>query len=196
MFGLKLPTDPRWVAIAEKNIAEVLIDHAWCEQKAASSAISMIVKYPHLPKLVKTMTELVKEEWSHFERVLLEIEKRGYQLGPQRVDEYALELLKYELKGGSITDRLTDKLLINGLIEARSCERFKLLSQEVADESLKEFYRELMISEAGHYRTFLDLAKEYAPEEKVKLRWNQLLEIEAHIINNLSLTLRGDRVHG
>ena len=194
MLGLKLPTDPRWVEIAEKNIEEILVDHAWCEQKAASAAISMIVKYPHLESLVATMSALVKEEWSHFERVLQELEKRGYKLGPQRVDEYAQELMKHELKGGSINDRLADKLLINGLIEARSCERFKLLSEEVSDPELREFYRELMISEAGHYRTFLDLAKEYAPAEKVKARWSQLLEIEASIIDGLKL--RGDRVHG
>ncbi len=194
MLGLKLPTDPRWVKIAEKNIEEILIDHAWCEQKAASSAISLIVKYPHLDDLVATMSALVKEEWSHFERVLKELEKRGYKLGPPRVDEYAQELIKHELKGGSINDRLVDKLLTNGLIEARSCERFKLLSEEVSDLKLREFYRELMISEAGHYRTFLDLAKQYSPEEKVKARWAQLLDIEAEIIRNLNQ--RGDRVHG
>jgi tRNA-(ms[2]io[6]A)-hydroxylase len=193
MLGLKLPTDPRWVDIAEKNIAEILIDHAYCEQKAASNGISLIVQFPERTKLVDTMTEVVAEEWNHFERVLAELKKRGYQLGHKRSDEYAVRLGKLERKGGRIEQQLMDKLLISALIEARSCERFRLLSENIADESLKAFYHELMISEAGHYRTFLDLAKEYMPAEVVRQRWEELLQAESEII--ASLDIRGDRMH-
>ncbi|MDJ1470558.1 tRNA-(ms[2]io[6]A)-hydroxylase [Cytophagaceae bacterium DM2B3-1] len=193
MLGLKLPTDPRWVNIAEKNIDEILIDHAYCEQKAASNGISLIVQFPERTKLVDTMTEIVAEEWNHFERVLAELKKRGYHLGHKRSDEYAVRLGKLERKGGRIEQQLMDKLLISALIEARSCERFRLLSENIADESLKEFYYELMVSEAGHYRTFLDLAKEYMPAETVKQRWEELLQAEAEIISTLEI--RGDRMH-
>ncbi|MDJ1481636.1 tRNA-(ms[2]io[6]A)-hydroxylase [Cytophagaceae bacterium YF14B1] len=193
MLGLKLPTDPRWVNIAEKNIDEILIDHAYCEQKAASNGISLIVQFPERTKLVDTMTEIVAEEWNHFERVLAELKKRGYNLGHKRSDEYAVRLGKLERKGGRIEQQLMDKLLISALIEARSCERFRLLSENITDESLKEFYYELMISEAGHYRTFLDLAKEYMPAETVKQRWEDLLQAEAEIISTLEI--RGDRMH-
>ncbi|MDJ1502558.1 tRNA-(ms[2]io[6]A)-hydroxylase [Xanthocytophaga agilis] len=193
MLGLKLPTDPRWVNIAEKNIDEILIDHAYCEQKAASNGISLIVQFPERTKLVDTMTEIVAEEWNHFERVLAELKKRGYHLGHKRSDEYAVRLGKLERKGGRIEQQLMDKLLISALIEARSCERFRLLSENIADESLKEFYYELMVSEAGHYRTFLDLAKEYMPSETVKQRWEELLQAEAEIISTLEI--RGDRMH-
>jgi tRNA 2-(methylsulfanyl)-N6-isopentenyladenosine37 hydroxylase len=193
MLGLKLPTDPRWVNIAEKNIEEILIDHAFCEQKAASNGISLIVQFPERPKLVEVLTDIVAEEWSHFERVLEELKKRGYHLGRKRADEYAVALNKLERKGGAIERQLMDKLLISALIEARSCERFKLLSQHIADDDLKKFYYELMISEAGHYTTFLELAKEYMPEETVKERWEELLQAEAEIMK--SLEIRGDRMH-
>ncbi len=193
MLGLKLPTDPRWVNIAEKNIEEILVDHAYCEQKAASNGISLIVQFPERRRLVDTMTEVVAEEWNHFERVLAELKKRGYALGHKRSDEYAVRLGKLERKGGRIEQQLMDKLLISALIEARSCERFKLLSENISDETLKDFYQELMISEAGHYRTFLDLAKEYMPAETVKNRWEELLQAEAEII--ATLEVRGDRMH-
>lgn len=193
MLGLKLPTDPRWVNIAEKNIEEILIDHAYCEQKAASNGISLIVHFPERRKLVEVCTEIVAEEWSHFERVLEKLKERGYHLGPKRRDDYAVALNKLERKGGAIERQLMDKLLISALIEARSCERFKLLSENIADEDLKKFYYELMVSEAGHYTTFLELAKEYMPEEIVKERWQELLQEEAEIIR--SLEIRGDRMH-
>lgn len=193
MLGLKLTTDPRWVDIAEKNIGEILIDHAYCEQKAASNGISLIVRFPERTKLVAVMTELVAEEWQHFERVLAELTKRGYGLGRQRADQYAVQLNKLERKGGPIEQQLMDKLLISALIEARSCERFRLLSLHVTDENLRDFYHELMVSEAGHYRTFLDLAKEYMPAETVRQRWNELLDAEAHIV--ASLEIRADRMH-
>ena len=193
MLGLKLPTDPRWVNIAEKNIGEILVDHAYCEQKAASSCISLIVQYPEKKKLVDILTPVVAEEWSHFERVLEELNKRGYNLGRQRADAYVNELQKHIRKGGSPEQQLTEKLLLNALIEARSCERFRLLSQHIADEELRKFYYELMVSEAGHYTNFINLAMEYAPEETVKKRWNELLETEANIMQELEL--RGDRMH-
>lgn len=193
MLGLKLPTDPRWVEIAAQNLEEILVDHAYCEQKAASTGISMILQYPEKEKLVRVMTELVAEEWSHFTMVLKELERRGYKLGNQRKDEYAVELLNTIRKGGHKDRQLLDKLLVNALIEARSCERFKMLSEKVEDPELSKFYYELMVSEAGHYRTFIDLAKEYLPEKEVKERWQELLNFEKELIKRLAI--RQDRVH-
>lgn len=193
MLGLKLPTDPRWVNIAEKNIEDILVDHAYCEQKAASTCISLIIQFPEREKLVETLSPIVTEEWAHFRMVLRELNKRGYKLGPRRIDHYVVELFKLERKGNKIERQLMDKLLISAMIEARSCERFKLLSEQIKDEDLKKFYHELMISEAGHYVTFVDLAKEYMPEEEVKERLQEMLQEEATIIQNLDI--RGDRVH-
>jgi len=193
MLGLKLPTDPRWVNIAEKNLDEILIDHAYCEQKAASSCISLIVQFPEQEKLVEMLTAVVAEEWEHFQRVLQQMGKRGYQLGKQRTDYYVAELNKHLRKGGSREQQLMEKLLLNALIEARSCERFKTLSENINDLELREFYHELMVSEAGHYRNFLELAKEYMPSEVVMKRWKELLEIEAKIMKQLEV--RGDRMH-
>ena len=193
MLGLKLSTDPRWVDIAGKNISEILTDHAWCEQKAASAGISLIVLHPDKQELVNAMRLLVNEEWNHFERVLDEITSRGLTLGPARKDEYVIQLNKLERGGGSIERRLMDRLLINALIEARSCERFKLLHQHIEDPGLKNFYYELMVSEAGHYRTLLDLAKLYNNPETVKNRWEEMLVAEAEIM--ASLEIRADRVH-
>lgn len=192
-LGLELPTDPRWVNIAEKNIREILVDHAYCEQKAASSCISLIVQYPEKEKLIETLTPVVTEEWNHFERVMAELRKRGYSLGHQRKDEYVEALWKLIRKGGSREQQLMEKLLMNALIEARSCERFKLLWKNIPDKELAEFYYELMVSEAGHYKNFLKLAKEYMPEDIVNKRWNELLEQEAVIVKNLDV--RGDRMH-
>ena len=192
-LGLELPTDPRWTGIAQKNLKDILIDHAYCEQKAASSCISLIVQHPEREKLVDTLTPLVKEEWGHFERVLGELKKRGYSLGPQRKDEYVEELTKFMMKGGSREQHLGEKLLLNALIEARSCERFKILWKTIPDPDLAEFYHELMISEAGHYKTFLHLAKEYLPDEVVMKRWEEWLEHEAEIMKRLEV--RGDRIH-
>lgn len=193
MLNLKLPTDPRWVDAALDNIEQILVDHAYCEQKAASSCISLIVQFPEKEKLVEVLTPVVAEEWEHFERVLAELKARGFKLGKQRVDEYVVQLVKNERKGGAIERQLMDKLLINALIEARSCERFKLLSKNIGDEGLSKFYHELMISEAGHYRNFLDLAKEYMPSDIVDSRWKELLDIEAEIIRGLEI--RSDRMH-
>ncbi len=193
MLGLKLPTDPRWVDIASKNIEDILVDHAYCEQKAASSCISLIVLFPDKERLVEVLTPVVAEEWAHFELVLAQLKKRGFKLGRQRVDEYVQALSKHERKGDKLNRQLMDKLLINALIEARSCERFKLLYEHLKDKELKRFYYDLMISEAGHYKNFLELAKMYMPEEIVKDRWQDLLVIEADIIRNLEM--KQDRMH-
>lgn len=192
-LGLELPTDPRWINIAEKNIQEILVDHAYCEQKAASTGISLIVQYADKEKLVDMLTPLVAEEWSHFERVMEELRKRGYTLGAKRKDQYVEALQGILKKGGSRDQQLVEKLLMNALIEARSCERFKILWKNIGDESLSKFYYELMVSEAGHYKGFLQLAKEYLPEEQVNQRWKELLEQEAEIVKNLEV--RGDRMH-
>lgn len=193
MLGLKLATDPYWVNIAEKQIDEILIDHAYCEQKAASTCISLIVNFPDRKELVEEVTPIVAEEWGHFRKVLKELKKRGYEFGPNRSDNYVTELLKFQRKGGRVEDRLMDRLIINAMIEARSCERFRLLSLHITDESLKPFYHEFMVSEAGHYRTFLDLAETYCPKEEVRTRWKEMIEFETEIMKKREL--RGDRMH-
>jgi len=193
MLGLKLPTDPRWVNLAEMDLQEILTDHAYCEQKATTSCISLIQQYPERTEMVNALAPIVTEEWGHFRLVLQELEKRSLQLGPQRKDEYVNALLKFQKKDGSRENRLVEKLLVCALIEARSCERFRLLSLEISDDNLKEFYHKFMVSEAGHYRLFIDLAKTYGDEEKVKIRWQEYLDHEAEILKNLEL--RGDRMH-
>lgn len=193
MLGLQLPTDPRWADLAKKTIAEILIDHAYCEQKAASSCISLIVSYPDKEKLVEVLTPVVAEEWGHFERVMEKMKQRNIPFGKKRKDEYVEKLLLLRKKGGTREQQLVEQLLINAIIEARSCERFKLLSQNIADEDLKKFYYELMVSEANHYVNFVELAKEYMPETYVKNRLKELLEQEAEIMQNLAI--RGDRMH-
>jgi tRNA-(ms[2]io[6]A)-hydroxylase len=193
MLGLKLPTDPRWVNLAEKSLEEILTDHAYCEQKAATSCITLIQGWPEKDRMVRELAPIVTEEWGHFRQVLREMDNRGLKLGPQRKDEYVNQLLKFQKSGGSKDDRLLEKLLTFALIEARSCERFRLLSLHISEDELKSFYHSFMVSEAGHYRLFLDLAKEYAEEDRVKTRWQEYLEHEAGIIANL--TPRGDRMH-
>jgi tRNA-(ms[2]io[6]A)-hydroxylase len=190
MLGLKLPTDPRWINIAEKNIEDILVDHAYCEQKAASTGISLIIQFPEREKLVEVVSPIVAEEWTHFRMVLNELKKRGFKLGPKRVDQYVVELFKLERKGDKIERQLMDKLLISALIEARSCERFRILSENIMDEGLKEFYHELMVSEAGHYITFVDLAKEYMPANEVKQRLDEMLVEEAKIIEMVGTRAR------
>jgi tRNA-(ms[2]io[6]A)-hydroxylase len=193
MLGLQLPTDPRWVNLAEKSLEEVLTDHAYCEQKAATSCISLIQMYPEHMRLVEDLAPIVTEEWGHFRQVLAELKKRNLKLGRQRKDLYVNALLESQKKGGSPADRLLEKLLTCAMIEARSCERFRLLSLQLQEEDLKKFYHHFMVSEAGHYRLFIDLAKFYCDEDKVKVRWQEYLEKEAEIIQ--SLELRGDRMH-
>ena len=193
MLGLQLPTDPRWVNLAEMGLEEILTDHAYCEQKAATSCISLIQMYPEREELVESLSPIVTEEWGHFRQVLAEMKKRGLKLGKQRKDLYVNQLLKVQKKGGSLEDRLIEKLLVCAMIEARSCERFRLLSLHISDDDLKEFYHHFMVSEAGHYRMFIDLAKRYGGEERVKQRWAEFLDEEAKIM--ASLETRGDRMH-
>lgn len=192
-LGLELPTDPRWVNIAQMRIRDILIDHAWCEQKAASSCISLIVHYSQKTQLVDVLTPIVAEEWGHFQRVLKELKKRNIRLGNQRKDLYVLGVKKILVEKGDAQAVFLDKLLFCALIEARSCERFKLLSENISDDHLKKFYRELMISEAGHYRTFIALAETYLPAERVRTRWKEILAAEAEIMKGLEV--RGDRMH-
>ena len=194
MLGLKLQTDPRWVNIAEKNLQEILTDHAFCEQKAASTAISFIVQYPELSDLVKEMATIAQEEMSHFEMVHDIILKRNMMLGRERKDDYVRNLHQFFPKGGSRIDQLVNKLLYAALIEARSCERFRLLSEFLSDTSLKSFYRKLMVSEANHYTLFLKLARKYGENlEKVNKKWEQLLFFEASLIKKLG---KKETIHG
>lgn len=193
MLGLKMATDPRWVNIAEKSIEEILTDHAFCEQKAASSGISLIVRYPERSEMVEEVTAVVAEEWGHFRKVLKELNKRGHSLGPQRKDEYVGALLKIKKHSNDRDKNLVEDLLVCAMIEARSCERFRLLSLHISDPALKSFYHEFMVSEAGHYRMFLDLACKYRPEAEVKARWQEFLDAEAAIL--AAMELRGDRMH-
>jgi tRNA-(ms[2]io[6]A)-hydroxylase len=193
ILGLHLPTDPRWVDLAGISLQDILTDHAYCEQKAATSCISLIQRYSDKDKLVQELSPIVTEEWGHFRLVLAELEKRNLKLGKQRKDEYVNELLKFEIKGGNEEDRLLDKLLICALIEARSCERFKRLSEGLNDEYLCNFYRRFMESEAGHYRLFIELAETYIEKNKVRKRWQEWLAYEAGVMERLEV--RGDRMH-
>ncbi|WP_420575134.1 tRNA-(ms[2]io[6]A)-hydroxylase [Kordia sp.] len=193
MLGLKLPTDPRWVNIAEKNIEEILTDHAFCEQKAASTAISLIVSFPEYPELVEAMIALVKEEMSHFKMVHDKIIARGWTLGRDRKDEYVSKLLQFFPKGGSRTTQLVHRLLYAALIEARSCERFKLLSENMNDQELATFYKNLMVSEANHYTMFLGFARQYGDRTEVDKKWQSLLDFEAEIMKDLS---KKETMHG
>lgn len=193
ILGLQLPTDPRWVDLAGKSMEDMLTDHAYCEQKAAISCISLIQRYPEKERLVKELSPIVTEEWGHFRLVLQELEKRDLKLGKQRKDEYVNKLIEFQRKGGNQSDRLLDQLLTMALIEARSCERFKRLSEGLNDEYLRKFYRRFMESEAGHYTLFINLAETYIDKEKVRARWAEWLEFEAGVINHLEV--RGDRIH-
>jgi len=193
MLGLKLPSDPRWVNIAEKNLEEILSDHAFCEQKAASTAISLIVSFPEYTDLVKEMIGLVEEEMSHFKMVHDLILERGFTLGRDRKDTYVSKLLQFFPKGGSRTTQLVHRLLLAALIEARSCERFRLLSEYLEDKKLAKFYRKLMISEANHYTSFLGFARQYGDRDDVDQKWESLLEYEAEIMKSLSIS---ESIHG
>ena len=193
MLGLKLPTDPRWVNIVEKNIEDILTDHAYCEQKAASTAISLIVSFPEYTELVQEMILLVKEEISHFKMVHDKILANGWILGRDRKDAYVLKLITFFPKGGSRTTQLVHRLLYAALIEARSCERFRLLSEELKDKELAEFYRSLMVSEANHYTMFLGFARQYGNREDVDKKWQELLDFEADIMKDLGTN---ETIHG
>ena len=193
ILGLQLPTDPRWVNLAEISLAEILTDHAWCEQKAANTCISLIQRYSDRKKLVEELSPIVTEEWGHFRLVLAEINKRKLKLGKQRKDEYVNALLLFQRKGGHIDDRMLDQLLTMALIEARSCERFKRLSEGLNDAYMQKFYRRFMESEAGHYTLFIELSETYIDKEKVRRRWKEWLDYESEIMTKLEV--RGDRIH-
>jgi tRNA-(ms[2]io[6]A)-hydroxylase len=194
MLGLKLETDPRWVNIVEKNIEEILTDHAYCEQKAATNAISILISFSYHSDLVDEMLKIAKEELTHFEMVHQKIKERGLKLGFERKDEYVGELYKFMRKGHNQKIVFIDRMLFSALIEARSCERFKLLSEQINDEDLKLFYNELMISEAGHYTLFIGFARKYGSEvEDVDARWQQWLNYEAELLKNYG---KKETIHG
>ena len=193
ILGLQLPTDPRWVNLAEIELEEILTDHAYCEQKAATTSISLIQRYPDRVEMVEELSPIVTEEWGHFRMVLAELKKRNLHLGKQRKDEYVNKLLSFQKKDGSVEDRLLDRLLTMALIEARSCERFKRLSEGLDDEYMRNFYRKFMESEAGHYTLFINLAELYLPKQKVRKRWNEWLQFEKGVME--SAEVRGDRIH-
>jgi tRNA-(ms[2]io[6]A)-hydroxylase len=193
ILGLQLATDPRWVDLANLSIEEILTDHAFCEQKAATTCITLITKYSDRTRLVSELAPIVTEEWGHFRMVLAELEKRGLKLGRQRKDEYVNHLIAFQRKGGDFEERFLDQLLTMAMIEARSCERFKRLSEGLPDEYLRNFYRRFMESEAGHYHLFINLAETYLGKEKVKKRWAEWLIYEAGLMKNMEV--RGDRIH-
>lgn len=194
MLGLKLETDHRWIKLVESNISEILTDHAWCEQKAASNAISIIVGWSEHANLVDTMLSIAKEELTHFEMVHNKIKERGFQLGMERKDDYVNDLYKFMRKGYKRNIVLIDRLLFAAMVEARSCERFRILSEQIGDEDLRNFYRDLMISEANHYATFLGFARKYGSNtEDVNKRWQQWLDYEAEVIRNYS---KKETMHG
>ncbi len=193
MLGLKLPTDPRWVNIVEKNIEEILTDHAYCEQKAASTAISLIVSFPEYTELVQEMILLVEEEMSHFKMVHDKILEHGWIMGRNRKDHYVSKVTRFFPKGGSRTTQLIHRLLYAALIEARSCERFRLLSEQLEDKKLAYFYRKLMISEANHYAMFLNFARKYGERTEVDEKWQALLSYEAEIMKLLG---KEETIHG
>ncbi|MFT6838132.1 MAG: tRNA-(ms[2]io[6]A)-hydroxylase [Sediminicola sp.] len=193
MLGLKLETDPRWVDIVESNIEEILTDHAWCEQKAATNAITIIIQNPEHTDLVTDLLTLAQEELQHFEMVHELIKKRGYTLGRERKDSYVNELFKFMIKGGTHQQSLVDRLLFSAMIEARSCERFKLLSTKIKDPELAKFYHDLMISEAGHYTTFIGFARQNGEGLDVNKRWAELIKFEGEVIKNYG---KSETIHG
>ncbi|MFT4522884.1 MAG: tRNA-(ms[2]io[6]A)-hydroxylase [Bacteroidia bacterium] len=193
MLGLKLATDPRWVNIAEKNIEEILTDHAFCEQKAATSGISIIVKFSDYQDIVDQVSPIVAEEWGHFRKVLKELKSRGFDLGKCRKDDYVVKLQSFVRKGGSRMQQVVESLLVCAMIEARSCERFRLLSLHISDDTLKDFYHEFMVSEAGHYKLFIELAEKYSSKEYARNRWQEYVDFEAEMI--ATLEYRSDRMH-
>lgn len=193
MFRLQLPTDPRWANVAEGNLEEILTDHAWCEQKAASNAIMLITMIPEEEEIVTELLEIAQEEMEHFQQVHEIIKKRGYTFGPTRKDDYVNDLLKFIPKGLSRTEFIVERMLLAAMIEARSCERFKVLTENIDDQELVDFYRELMISEANHYTAFIGYARKMMDEEKVNKRWEEWLAYEAKVIASYG---DKERIHG
>lgn len=193
MFKLKLLTDPRWANIAEGNLEEILTDHAWCEQKATTNAITLITMLPEYPEIITELLNIAKEELEHFQMVHEIIKKRGYEFGRERKDDYVGELIKFIRHGGTRDERIIDRMLFAAMIEARSCERFKVLTENIKDEELKVFYKELMISEANHYTTFIKFARQLGDPEKVNQRWEEWLEYESKVIRSYG---KKETIHG
>lgn len=193
MLGLKLLTDPRWANIAESNLEEILTDHAWCEQKAATNAIYLVTNNSEHMEVVEKMLEIAAEELEHFRQVVAIIKQRGYTLGRERKDDYVNQLLKFARKDLSRNTSFVDRLLFSAMIEARSCERFKVLSRNLKDEELAKFYYDLMVSEATHYTTFLGLARKYAEDVDVEKRWAEWLEYEGQLIQSYG---KSEAIHG
>lgn len=195
MLRLQLPTDPRWVNIVESNIAEILSDHAWCEQKAATNAINLIINNSEKEDLVSAMLEISIEEMEHFKMVHDIIKEKGLVFERERKDDYVNELARYmkDHLDGSREAGLIERLLFAAMIEARSCERFKVLSENIKDEKLAQFYRDLMESEAGHYTTFIGFARKYAEKIDIEKRWQEWLAFEATVIAKYG---KKETVHG
>lgn len=193
MLGLKLSTDPRWANIAETNLEEILTDHAWCEQKAASNAISLIVNNSEKEDLVHELTAIAIEEMQHFQMVINLIRQRGYRLGRERKDDYVNQLVKFAKKDGSRNEAFVDRLLFAAMIEARSCERFRVLSRSIKDKGLAAFYHNLMVSEANHYSVFLGFARKYTENVNVDKRWKEWLEFEGNLILSYG---KKEHIHG
>ncbi|MGA9213615.1 tRNA-(ms[2]io[6]A)-hydroxylase [Kaistella sp.] len=192
MFKLKLLTDPRWANIAEGNLEEILTDHAWCEQKATTNAITIITMCPEYPEVVTELLKIAQEELEHFQMVHEIIKKRGYEFGRERKDDYVGQLFKFIVQG-TRKEYIIDRMLFAAMIEARSCERFKVLTENIKDEELKVFYKELMISEANHYTTFIGFARQLGNPETVNKRWEEWLDYEAEIIKSYG---KKETIHG
>ena len=180
MLHLKAPTNDRWFAQVDSHLDEILIDHAHCEKKAAGTAMNLIFHYVENIELCREMTEIVNEELEHFHMVLDLLEKRGIQFRRIKPSQYGVKL--HELVRKSEPEKAVDRLLVAGLIEARSCERFQALADYVDDTELAEFYRSLFESEARHHATYTRLAKHFAPDEVVEQRLEELYDAEAAII--------------
>jgi len=193
MLGLKLLTDPRWANLAERNLSEILSDHAWCEQKAASNAILLITQNPQYEELVDELSAIAIEEMEHFRMVVAIIKQKGFTLGREQKDDYVGQLMKFLKKDGSRNQAFVDRLLFAAMIEARSCERFRVLSKNIADQELAKFYHDLMVSEANHYTTFLNFAKKYSTDIDVEQRWKEWLDFEGELIKSYG---KKEYVHG
>ena len=193
MLRLKLATEKRWAELAEKNLKEAMIDHAFCEQKAASSAISIIINFPDYPELVKKMSEIAIEEMEHFRAVHDKILARGWKLKLGRKNDYVNKISKFFPKTSDRKLNLINKLLLAAMIEARSCERFRVLTLTIKDKELVEFYHELTKSEAGHFALFLNFAKKYADGIDIEAKWQEFLKFEAEIVQDYG---KSAHIHG
>ena len=180
MLSLQSASDARWLAQVDAHLDEILIDHAHCEKKAAGVAMNLLFSYvDHVP-LARAMTEIVNEELAHFHLVLDLLERRGIRFRKLSPSSYGQRL--HAIVRKEEPARAVDRLLVAGLIEARSCERFAVLRDHVADAELQEFYGSLFESEARHHATYVRLACDVAPEETVRERLHWLAAEEAAII--------------